>query len=156
VPWRRKLLPFARPFYRVYSRLHRGATLGVRGLVRNDAGEILLVEHVFSAGWHLPGGGVERGETTEDAVIRELREEGGVSAVSRPVLLGVHSNHRVSPGDYVVFYRVDAWEPCEPTDHIEIRGRGWFAPDNLPPGATAATRQRVAEALGGADRSAHW
>jgi ADP-ribose pyrophosphatase YjhB (NUDIX family) len=156
MPWRRNLQPIVRPLYQAYSRLSRGATLGVRGLVLNDAGEVLLVEHTYTHGWFLPGGGVERGETCEAAVIRELREEGGVSAVRRPTLIGIHANHRTFRGDHVLLYRIDAWTPCEPTAHAEILARGWFAPDNLPSDTTASTRQRLAEALHGAERSADW
>src|SRR5580698_581664 len=98
--WRHPLQPILWPLYRVYSRLARGVTLGVRGLVVNDAGEVLLVEHTYMRGWYLPGGGVERGETTEAAVIRELQEEAGVKVVGRPRLVGVHANHRVFRGDH--------------------------------------------------------
>jgi ADP-ribose pyrophosphatase YjhB (NUDIX family) len=156
MPWRRNLQPLVRPLYQAYSRLSRGTTLGVRGLVLNAAGEILLVEHTYVPGWFLPGGGVERGETTEEAVIRELEEEGGVRVVGRPVLLGVHANHRIFPGDHVLLYRVDEWTPCEATAHQEIRDRGWFAPERLPAGVTKSTRRRIEEALGGTERSPHW
>ena len=156
MPWRRNLQPLVRPLYQAYSRLSRGATLGVRGLVLNEAGEILLVEHTYVPGWFLPGGGVESGETTEQALIRELREEGGVSVIGRPQLMGIHANHRVFRGDHVLVYRIDAWSPCEATAHQEILARGWFAPDKLPPETTAATRQRIAEVLHGAEKSPHW
>ena len=156
MPWRRNLQPFVRPLYQAYSRLARGATLGVRGLVLNAAGEILLVEHTYVPGWFLPGGGVERGETTEEAVIRELREEGGVQTVGRPTLIAIHANHRTFPGDHVLLYRVDAWTPCEATSHHEILARGWFRLDDLPAGTTASTRQRIEEALGAAEPSPHW
>jgi 8-oxo-dGTP pyrophosphatase MutT (NUDIX family) len=154
--WRRNLQPIVRPFYQAYSRLARGATLGVRGLVLNEAGELLLVEHTYVPGWFLPGGGVERGETIEQALVRELQEEAGVDVIGRPTLLGVHANHRVFRGDHVVLYRVDAWRPCEAKEQGEIHALGWYAPDALPAGVTEATRRRIDEALGGAERSQHW
>ena len=43
--WRRRLQPIAQPVFRAYSRFSRGMTLGVRGVVLNAAGEVLLVEH---------------------------------------------------------------------------------------------------------------
>ena len=47
----------------VYWRLSRGMTLGVRALVIDEQRQILLVQHSHVRGWHLPGGGVEPGET---------------------------------------------------------------------------------------------
>jgi ADP-ribose pyrophosphatase YjhB (NUDIX family) len=156
MPWRRYLQPLVRPLYQAYSRLSRGATLGVRGLVLNDAGEVLLVEHTYVSGWFLPGGGVERGETTEEAVIRELQEEAGVRTIGRPRLVGIHANHRVFRGDHVLLYRVDAWEPCAAADQGEIRAVGWFAPDRLPADTSPGTRRRIEEALGGGESGLHW
>jgi 8-oxo-dGTP pyrophosphatase MutT (NUDIX family) len=156
MPWRRTLQPLVRPLYQAYSRLNRGATLGVRGLVLNDAGEVLLVEHTYVSGWFLPGGGVERGETTEEAMIRELQEEAGVRAIGRPRLVGIHANHRVFRGDHVLLYRVEAWEPCAAVDQGEIRAVAWFAPDKLPADTSPGTRRRIEEALGGAESDLHW
>ncbi len=157
MPWRRNLQPFAWPLYQAYSRLSRGATLGVRGLVVDGEGRVLLVEHTYMAGWFLPGGGVERRETVEHALAREMQEEAGVRVLGRPQLLGVHANHRVFRGDHVVFFRIDAWEPCEPAHHQgEILQCAWFAPAALPEGVTDATRRRIDEVFHGAPVSPHW
>ncbi len=154
--WRRHLQPFVRPFYQAWSRFTRGATLGVRGLVVNGEGQVLLVEHTYVHGWFLPGGGVERGETLEQALIRELQEEAGVRVLGRPRLLGVHANHRVFRGDHVALYRVDAWAPCAASEQGEIHAVAWFAPDALPDGVTEATRRRLAEVFGGEAPALHW
>ncbi|HZZ87103.1 MAG TPA: NUDIX domain-containing protein [Caulobacteraceae bacterium] len=145
-----------RPLYQVYSRLARGATLGVRGLVLNAAGEVLLVEHTYVHGWYLPGGGVERGETTEEAVIRELQEEAGIRVLGRPRLVGIHANHRVFRGDHVLVYRIEAWAPCEAAQQGEIHAIGWFAPGALPVDTSPGARRRIREALGGEEVSPHW
>nr|UXE45259.1 RNA pyrophosphohydrolase [uncultured bacterium] len=150
MPWLRRLSPILQPLYRVYARLSRGMTLGVRGVVLNAAGEVLLVEHTYMTGWHLPGGGVELGETTEAALARELVEEAGVAVVGRPTLITVHSNLATFRGDHVLLYRVEAWTACQATSRGEILQVGWFSPQALPPGTTAPTRRRVAEALSGA------
>jgi 8-oxo-dGTP pyrophosphatase MutT (NUDIX family) len=156
MPWQRRLTPILQPLYRLYSRFSRGMTLGVRGLVLNGAGEVLLVEHTYLAGWHMPGGGVERGETGEDAIVRELEEEAGVRTLERPKLLSLHTNGHLPRGDHVLVYRVDKWEACKATAWAEILRIGWFAPDRLPDGVTPATRRRIAEALGGEPPSPHW
>jgi len=146
--WRRRLQPIAQPLFRLYARTTRGMTLGVRGAVLNAAGEVLLVEHTYVHGWHLPGGGVELGETAEQAMARELVEEAGVRITASPRLVAVHANLGRFRGDHVLLYRVDAWEPCPATSRGEIHQTGWFDPAAMPPDTTAATRRRVAAALG--------
>ena len=47
-------------------------SLGVNAAVFNDRGQVLLVQHRYTPGWRLPGGGVDRGEPPELAVMREL------------------------------------------------------------------------------------
>lgn len=54
--------------------------LTVRGIIRNDSGEILIVKrHPKSKTdpemWELPGGKVEKGEHFADALVREIKEE---------------------------------------------------------------------------------
>ena len=54
--------------------------LTVRGIIKNDSGEILIVKrHPKSRTdpemWELPGGKVEKGEFFADALVREIKEE---------------------------------------------------------------------------------
>jgi ADP-ribose pyrophosphatase YjhB (NUDIX family) len=104
----------------------------------------------------LPGGGVDKGETTQAAVIRELREEAGLIVRGEPRLLSVHSNERFFPGDHVLVFRIDAFDLTERTSHGEIAEIGWFHPDALPEDATRATRDRLAEIFGGAAPDPNW
>lgn len=146
--WKRRLEPSLRPLIRLYQRQMRGLTLGVRGLVLNAEGQVMLVEHTYTHGWFLPGGGVERGETAENALARELVEEAGVRLTEPPRLVSFHSNEANYPGDHLLVYRVEAWEPCEPTSRGEISDRGWFSPDALPEGIRPGHRRRIEEAFG--------
>ena len=148
--------PIARLAVHVLARASRGLTIGVRGLVLNAAGEALLVKHTYVRGWHMPGGGLERGETAEQALARELVEEAGVRLTARPELVSVHTNHRQFPGDHVLFYRIPAWEPCAATSRGEIAERAWFALDRLPPDVSEATRRRIDEAQDGAPPHPDW
>ncbi|HRE19864.1 MAG TPA: NUDIX domain-containing protein, partial [Rhabdaerophilum sp.] len=58
--------------------LRRGMTLGVRAAVLDGAGRVFLVRHAYIEGWHLPGGGVERGQSARAALEAELREEANI------------------------------------------------------------------------------
>lgn len=154
--WRTRIEPFTRPLFFLWSRMNRGMTLGVRAITTDDQGRILLVKHTYLHGWWLPGGGVDRGETTHKAVVRELREEAGIIATSAPRLLSLHSNERFFPGDHVAVFHIDRFEVGERTSHGEIAETGWFAPDALPDDTTKATRARIAEFMGYAPSSPDW
>lgn len=145
--WKRIVEPYSRPLFFTWSRATRAKTLGVRGLVLDKAGKVLLIEHTYLPGWWLPGGGVDNLETTHAAVARELREEAGVNPIGLPKLLSVHSNDRFFPGDHVLLFRVDEWEPCKMTSHAEIKSVGFFAPDDLPENINPGSLRRIQEAL---------
>lgn len=154
--WKRAAERALRPGIQGWGRLTRGMTLGVRGLVTDEEGRVLLIEHSYVAGWHLPGGGVDRGESAEAAVSRELEEEAGVRPTERPRLLSAHDNGRSFSGDHVLLYRVKRWTPVPATARGEILRVGWFAPNALPPETTGATRRRIVEVLGGAEADVYW
>lgn len=147
-----------RPLMRSCARLRRGKTLVVRAVVMDGEGRVVLVRHTYVAGWWLPGGGVDAGETAEQALQHELEEEAGVRLTARATLLSIHSNDARFRGDHVLLYRVDAdgWSPCEATHPHEIAEIGWFDPHNLPSDLAAGTRARLREALEGAAPEPAW
>jgi 8-oxo-dGTP pyrophosphatase MutT (NUDIX family) len=156
-PLRRVLEPAIRRFLHLYWRFARGLTLGVRAVVIDHGGRVFLVKHSYVAGWHLPGGGVEVGETVEQALARELLEEGGITAEAPPKLHGILFNARVSRRDHVAVYVVRAFTQVGgPRYALEIIDHGFFAPDALPAGTTRGTRARLDEVLNGAALSARW
>lgn len=141
----------------LYFRLKRGMTLGVRAAVLNDRGEVFLIRHTYTPGWHLPGGGVEVGETMAEALAKELREEACISLTGPAPLFGIYLNRKASPRDHVALYVVRnfAVDGIKQPD-IEIAEAGWFALETLPQGVTPATRRRLAEIAAGSAPAAEW
>jgi len=128
--------------------VRRSMTLGVRVLVRDEKGHILLVRHTYVPGWYLPGGGVERGETIQQAVRKELLEECAIEALEEPRLFNVYRNPRTSRFDHVALFICSDWRQLEAKipDH-EIAELGFFAYDKLPEETTIPTKNRLAEML---------
>jgi ADP-ribose pyrophosphatase YjhB (NUDIX family) len=146
-----------RPLMHLYWRLARGMTLGVRGLVIDGQDRVFLVKHTYVAGWHLPGGGVEPGETVLDAFTRELKEEGNIELVGPPTQFGIYFHPAVSQRDHVVLFVVrDFCQPAPPVPDHEIMAHGFFPRGALPPDTTRATRARIAEVTAGATVSPRW
>jgi len=154
---RRHLEPVTRRVLHFYWRFSRGLTLGVRAVVIDHSGKVFLIVHSYVPGWHLPGGGVEIGETAGEALARELREEGNIELVDQPTLFAVYFNHRISRRDHVALYIVHSFrQPAPPQPNYEIVAHGFFAPDALPPETTRATRERIAEVLSGRKPAELW
>jgi 8-oxo-dGTP pyrophosphatase MutT (NUDIX family) len=154
---RRSFEPAIRRILHLYWRFARPMTLGVRAVVVDDAGRVFLVKHSYVAGWHLPGGGVEAGETLQVSLARELLEEGGITAAGPVVLHGVFFNARVSPRDHVAVYVLRHFrQEGVPRNPREITGHGFFARDALPTDTTRGTRARIAEVFDGAPITEQW
>ncbi len=72
--------------------------MGAGALIRNEAGEILVVKPVYKARWELPGGAVENGESPRAACEREIAEELQLGLVAGEM---VCVDYNSSTGDYL-------------------------------------------------------
>lgn len=138
------------------ARLAARTTLGVRALVRDGTGRVLLLRHTYLPGWYFPGGGVEAGETAAEAAAREVLEETGVRLAAPPRLVSMHLNLRVSGRDHVALFHGEAID-ARPVARVgEIAEVGFFALDALPDGVTGATMRRLDEAVRGLAPARDW
>jgi len=154
---RKWLEPLLRRIFHLYWRLVRGMTLGVRGVVLDGEGKVFLIHHTYVTGWHLPGGGVEAGETFLEALKRELMEEGMIELPAEPELHGLFFNSHVSRRDHVAVYVVREFRQNRlPQPNHEISACGFFAVDALPADTTEGTRRRIAEVVHGRPPIATW
>ncbi|MEL7274656.1 MAG: NUDIX domain-containing protein [Pseudomonadota bacterium] len=129
------------PAFIVWSLATRAMTMGVRCAFFDTQGRVFLVRHTYVKGWHMPGGGVERGETVMDALKKEVREEAGIVLTEPPGLFAIYRNTIHSRFDHVALYvarSLPAGPAPEP--NVEIAETGWFALDALPEGTTQPTR----------------
>jgi ADP-ribose pyrophosphatase YjhB (NUDIX family) len=154
---RKRLEPALRGLFHLYWRFARGMTLGVRAVIVDAEGRVFLIKHSYVSGWHLPGGGVEVGETIRDALQRELMEEGRIELKGEPVLHGVFHNSHVSRRDHVAIYVVRQFsQDRRPEPNHEIVDTGFFEPTALPAETTEGTRRRIAEVLEGKPATLTW
>lgn len=135
--------------------LARPFRLGVRTLVTDGEGRILLVRHSYRPGWHFPGGGVRKWETLADAAIRETEEEAGVRLRRLDRLIGVYANFGIGYCDHVALFAASDWRPV-PHLSVEIAEARFFSLDRMPSDLSPPTRRRLAEMFGGAAADEHW
>jgi len=144
---------------RNFRRMRGVTTLGVRGLVLDRDDRVALILHTYLDGWYLPGGGVQRGESYDRALARELGEEIGLDAFRIERVLGVYHDTVTLKDDHVVAYvvRTDASAPpLRTADPFEIQRVEWFALDGLPDDLSPATARRIAEFKAGVTGGGAW
>jgi ADP-ribose pyrophosphatase YjhB (NUDIX family) len=121
--------------YRLQWFFTRPIVIGVRIMLLKGT-QVLLVRHTYIAGWYLPGGGVKRGETVEEAARREAQEEVGAHMKALE-LRGVYSNFNDHKNDHnLLFLCKDFTLSGKPDREIaEVRFFPLSAlPENLWPG----------------------
>ena len=143
---------------RAYWWIRRPVTLGVKGVLLDEEGRVLLVRHTYQPGWHLPGGGVKSGESLIDAVIREVREETGHLVEERPDdAFGIYCNFTEFKSDHVAVFVFRRWQQLKPHRRSpEIDEFGFFSLAALPAETTPATRRRLDEVTGSCSRAREW
>jgi ADP-ribose pyrophosphatase YjhB (NUDIX family) len=142
--------------FHLWFLLTRSMTLGVRIVALDDQGRVFLVRHTYVSGWHLPGGGIERAETAEQAAHKELSEEGNLVVEGALDLKGFYFNKKTTKRDHVLLYTCQVKQLKPKLPDKEIAESGFFNLDDLPAGTTEATHTRIAEVQGACEVSQYW
>jgi mutator protein MutT len=105
--------------------------VAVGTIIRNEAGEIVLVRRAIEPGygkWVFPGGYVDRGEEVLVAAVREAREETGLE-IEIDQLVNVFSYPGRAP--VIIVYTARLIGGCLACDDESLEAR-FFAPDAIP------------------------
>ena len=130
------------PYFR-HLRSKLGSSLllvpSVAAVIRDEQGRVLLQEKSAWEGWSLPAGAIEPGETPEQALRREVREETGLTVEPREilgVLGGIDFRYKYANGDLVeytvVLYRCDVLAKSTTSIDTETQSLRYFGAAELP------------------------
>jgi ADP-ribose pyrophosphatase YjhB (NUDIX family) len=114
---------------RVYWKFRHPTTHGTLVAMWNG-GDVLLVRNSYVPYYSLPGGYVRRGETPQQAALRELEEEVGVSARPDELKLVLEeTNEWEGKRDHVIIFSIEvAVRPSVSVDHREVVEAAWWSP----------------------------
>jgi ADP-ribose pyrophosphatase YjhB (NUDIX family) len=136
---KRTLIQLIYPLLKLYWFLVRPNTFGVQCVIQHE-GAILLVRNTYGRKqWTFPGGNIATGETAENAIRREVREEVGLH-LSHLRHLGAFEAIIDYKNDHVAAFAGTSLDSRLTTDTAEILEARWFQPEQLPPLAPAAAR----------------
>lgn len=116
--------------------------IGVYAVIFNEE-DVLLAHRRDIDWWNLPGGGMEAGETVDEAMCREVREETGLE-VEVDQLIGVYSKPLKQEVVLLLRCRVIGGKLQATQESRECR---YFAPGALPRNTLPKHRERIFDAL---------
>ncbi|MES2623305.1 MAG: NUDIX domain-containing protein [Patescibacteria group bacterium] len=131
------------PFFRLYWRIFKPKTFGTKALlIYKDS--ILLTKNINSSHWGLPGGKIDKGETPEQCICRELQEELTLSCLVPEFKLGTFTSNNEGKRDtvYVFAFLLPSQDF---TKQWELHDAEWFSITDLPKDTSPATLRRINE-----------
>ncbi len=132
---KRTLLFCSYPIAKSYWFIFRPKTFGAKVII-TCGDEVLLIRHSYASNnWTFSGGGIEVGETPQQAVTREIKEELSIDLIQTPKLLGKVESTIEYKRDtiYVLTINLDPeTRKAIQIDEIEITESKWFPLSDLP------------------------
>jgi 8-oxo-dGTP diphosphatase len=118
------------------------------GILRDSSGRILITERLcdgpFDGLWEFPGGKITDGESSAEALNRELAEELGIEVTTSQPFMELHHEYPDRTVD-IAFFVVTGWKG-EPAG-LEGQGLRWLLPSELNPAVLLPADVPVLEAL---------
>lgn len=118
-------------------------SVSVAAVVTNDDGQVLVIKRRDNGAWQLPGGVLELGETIEDGLRREVREETGID-VQPERLTGVYKNMNL--GVVALVFRA-RWRTGTPAPTDESSEVTWWTPHQVEHDMAEAFAVRITDGL---------
>lgn len=129
-------------FNTIRWKIFKPTTIGVRVLLIKDE-LVVLVKHSYQNQWYIPGGGVVKGETIDEAVYREIKEEinGTINSME---LFGVYTNFYEGKNDHIVVFESHSFTVGSKNSG-EIEGIEFFPIKALPKKISPGSKRRIEE-----------
>mgnify|MGYP003396784254 CR=1 FL=1 len=128
--------------YRIFCFLFRPVRMGVRVMMIQDS-KVTLVRQTYLPGWFMPGGGLKRGETLDQAARREAFEETGAE-LGKVWLMGAYTSFKDWKTDHNIVFTCDDFKITGKPDG-EIAEMRFFPLNELPEELLPGHRRRLAE-----------
>lgn len=128
--------------FKLYCFIFHPIRMGVRVLMTRD-GKVWLVRHTYQGGWFLPGGGLNKNETLDEAAHREAWEETGAK-LGTLTMMGAYSNFVEWKSDHTVVFVCREFEFTGKPDG-EIAELREFDLNHLPQDIWPGHRRRLLE-----------
>jgi 8-oxo-dGTP pyrophosphatase MutT (NUDIX family) len=134
--------------FRIFTFFFRPVRVGTRVMMIQDE-KILLIRHTYLHGWYMPGGGLKRGETLEQAARREAREETGAELRDLK-LLGAYTSFKDYKTDHNILFLCRDFTLNGKHDR-EIAEARFFPLGDLPEDMLPGHRRRLEEYRAGVE-----
>ncbi|MBL8051545.1 MAG: NUDIX domain-containing protein [Anaerolineales bacterium] len=128
--------------FKIYCFIFRPVRMGVRVMMIQDD-KVLLIRHTYLNGWFMPGGGLNRNESLEQAARREAKEETGAE-LGEITLLGVFTNYLQWKTDHTVVFLCKEFKITGKSD-AEIAELKQFSLNELPKSVYPSHRKLLEE-----------
>jgi ADP-ribose pyrophosphatase YjhB (NUDIX family) len=103
-----------------------------------------LVKNININHWSLPGGKIDKGETPEACLLRELKDELALSMVKIDYKLGEYLSNKEGKRDAVYIFVVKLLSP-DFQKQWELEEAQWFPLSHLPENISPAASRRISE-----------